>query len=99
MKKVTNDINDIRTLMYANDLESVDFLNRKDKPVIQKDGIKYEILTIFCPDEDDESVTVTAIPNYSFCLKHLDVDSTWRRTTWDKLVRIVESEITRMQEE
>lgn len=89
-------IDNIRTKMESADINSLDFLTCNTHPSIQKDGIKYEILTIFAPEEGDESIELSVIPSYGFCLKHITVTKDWRSTTWAKLDRIVESEINRI---
>ena len=86
-------IDNIRTKMESADITSVDFLTCNTHPSIQKDGIKYEILTIFAPEEGDDSIELTVIPSYGFCVKQISVTKDWRSTTWTKLNRIVESEI------
>ena len=88
-------IDNIRTNMESADITSIDFLTRNTHPSIQKDGIKYEILTIFAPEEGDDSIELTVIPSYGFCVKQISVTKDWRSTTWNKLDRIVESEINR----
>ena len=93
-------IQKIKNLMEEAELSDIDFiLRRTNPPVIQKDGIKYKILTIYCPEEGDDHIDITTIPYYGFCLKHIQVTSEWRKTSWEKLTRIVESEINRRFDE
>lgn len=92
-------IQKIKNLMEEAGLTDIDFLLHRTKPVIQKDGIRYEILTIYAPEEGEEELSLTTIPSYGFCLKHIQVTGDWRKTSWEKLTRIVESEIHRLYNE
>ena len=85
-----NYIEQIRKRMEEAGMDSITLLYDHRKTTIQKDGISYEILDIQKPDEGDTELTLATIPSYGFRLVHLCVDATWRASTWDKLLRIVE---------
>ena len=85
-------IDKIRERMNRAGMDSLDyFFTRKARATIQKDGIKYEILSIFAPEEGDTSLVIDAIPSYGFQVVSISVDDTWRERTWEKLVRLVYS--------
>ena len=71
-------------------MDCVTLLYDSRKTTIQKDGIRYEILDIYKPGEGDTELSLATVPSYGFRLVHLRVDATWRKSTWDKLLRIVE---------
>ena len=85
-----NYIEQIRKRMEEAGMDSITLLYDHRKTTIQKDGIRYEILDIQKPDEGDTELTLATIPSYGFQLVNLCVDATWRESTWDKLLRIVE---------
>jgi hypothetical protein len=80
-------VKDIINLIDEAGLESVVFVHYKTQPTIQKDGIQYRILSI-TPGET--GIELDCIPNYGWCLKHLDVDESWNRKTIDKIARLVD---------
>lgn len=85
-------IDEIRERMNRAGMDSLDyFFTRKGRATIQKDGIKYEILSILAPDDGDTSLVIDAIPSYGFKVVTISVDETWRERTWEKLVSLVYS--------
>lgn len=87
MKQVRNKIQDICKMMEDAGLPFVDFFYHKIKPTIQKEGIKYEILSI--DDNEDGRIRISGIPNYSWCTQTLYMDETWNKKTIDKITRLV----------
>lgn len=85
-----NYIEQIRKRMEEAGTDCVTLLYDRRKTTIQKDGIRYEILDIYKPDEGDTELSLATVPSYGFRLVHLCVDATWRESTWDKLLRIAE---------
>lgn len=85
-------INNICKMMAEVGLESVDFFYDKDKPTIQRKGIKYEILSIY-PDEDENHIRLSVIPCYSWTLAELYMDESWNKKTIDKITQIVRKKI------
>jgi hypothetical protein len=88
-------IDNIAWIMSEAGVESIDFLYNKVRPVIQKDGIKYEVLIITAPDKGDTSLHICVKPSYAWATKDLQMDESWRKTTWVKMTRVIESEINR----
>ena len=89
-------INEISKMMKEAELDSIDLIWERKTKTIQKKGIRFEILTIYAPEEGDSELTLTTIPSYDFKLVHLCVDDTWRESTWNKLMGIVRDYIQRM---
>ena len=87
MKQVRNKIKDICKMIENAGLTSVDFFYHSVKPIIQKDGIKYEILSI--DDNEDGRIRISAIPSYSWILQSLYMDETWNKKTIDKIAKLV----------
>lgn len=92
-------IQQIREKMGELGTDCVEFIYHRNKPVIQKDGIRYEIMMIDCPEDGDSTLSLSGIPNYSFRLAHLEMDESWRITSWKKILKVVESEIDRICEQ
>lgn len=88
-------IDHIAKVMGEAGVEAIDFLYHKVKPIIQKDGIKYEVLMITAPDEGDTSLHICVKPSYEWTTKDLQMDESWKMTTWVKMMRVIESEINR----
>lgn len=88
-------INEIREAMRENGVLEINFLYHYTKPTIQKDGIKYEILSIVIPDDGETTLELTTIPRYDFCLHYLTMDESWRTSSWKHVLDIVETEIKR----
>lgn len=91
-------INDIRKRMEEAGADYVDFFYHRNKPIIQKDGIRYEVLSISAPEEGDTNIHLLTIPSYGFMIKDIYVDATWRITTWRKLYTLVDAEVKRLYE-
>ena len=81
----------IAKMMKKREYESLNFLGVKNKPTIQKDGIKYEIISINLLDDD--TLKLCVIPCHHFQLQYLTVDSTWRKTSINHLKDIVRQRI------
>ena len=88
---------DIQRMMDEVRLDSVSFIYHSRKPHIQKDGIRYEILTIHYPENEEEGVLLETIPSYGWRLVTLNVDKSWRERSWRHLREIVEKEIERLE--
>ena len=88
-------IDHIAKVMGEAGVEAIDFLYHKVKPIIQKDGIKYEVLIITAPEKGDPTLHITAKPSYEWATKELQMDASWKMTTWVKMMRVIESEINR----
>lgn len=76
---------------------TISFFYQPNKPTIQKDGIRYEILEIFVPDWDYE-LCIDAVPcpgNGGWKLHHLYVNESWRKSSWKHIRDIVENELKR----
>lgn len=87
-------INEISKMMKDAELDSVDLVWER-KQTIQTKGLRYEILTIYAPDEGDDELMLATIPSYEFKLVHLYVGNSWPEQTWKKLTRIVREYIER----
>lgn len=87
MKQIKNKIQNICKMIEDAGLTSVDFFYHRIKPTIQKEGIKYEILSI--DDNEDGRIRITGIPNYGWCTKTLYMDETWNKKTIDKITKLV----------
>lgn len=92
-------IDKIREKIGELNTDWIQFIYHRNKPFIQKDGIRYEIMTIDTPEEGDTTLRLTCIPSYSFKLVELVMDESWRITSWKKILKVVESEIDRICEE
>ena len=89
----------IINLMKEEGIESLDFFYRNNKPTVQKDGCKYEILSIEPIDENSIEMTgIMVAPCYQHSLTYLTVDSTWRRTSVNHIKDIVQQEISKLYE-
>lgn len=89
----------IINLMKEEGIESLDFFYHKSRPTVQKDGFKYEILTIEPIDENSIEMTgIMVAPCYEHKLTYLTVDSTWRRTSVNHIKDIVKQEISKLYE-
>ena len=77
----------------------VHFIYDRSKPFIQHEGIRYEIVSISDPDEEDETIHISVIPSYSFCIKDFYLDSTWKISSWRKIWNLVDSKVERLNEE
>lgn len=89
-------IDNIAQIMSEAGVESIDFLYNKVRPVIHKDGIKYEVLIITAPDKGDTSLHICVKPSYMWTTKDFQMDESWKKTTWVKMTRVIESEINRL---
>ena len=92
-----NYFSDIQRMMDEVGIDSVSFIYHRTKPTIQKDGLRYEILTIFYPENEEEGMVLETIPTYDWRLVTLNVDRSWRERSWEHLRDIVEKEIKRME--
>ena len=87
--------NEIREMMESAEMSSIGFVYHNNKPRIQKDGVRYEILDIYAPDEDGV-VYIYGIPDYVWRLAHLSLDDKSRASSWRHLRDIVAKEIERL---
>jgi len=98
-KDITNKMNKIEeicNLMNEAGLDFIDFLIYRNRPTIQKEGIKYEILLI--EPIDESSIHLTGIPSYAWCTKELYMDKSWSKNTINKINRIVKEKIAQYYE-
>ena len=87
----------IINLMKEAGVESLDFFYHKSRPTVQKDGCKYEILTIEPIDENSiEMTSIMVAPCYEHKLTYLTMDNTWRKTSVDHIKNIVQQEINKL---
>jgi len=91
-----NKINKIYKMMAEAGLESVDFFFHKNKPTVQRKGIKYEILSIYT-DEDENRIRLSAIPCYSWGLAELYMDESWNKKTIDKVTQLVREQTYKLR--
>ena len=82
-------INEISKMMKDAGLDGIDFLYERRRYTIQAKGIRYEILTIWSPEDGDDELMLTTIPSYGWSLVHLYVGESWPERTWEKLTKIV----------
>ena len=83
-------------LMKSEGIDNLDFFYFKNKPTVQKDGDKYEILSIDLMDDTLEITGVKVWPSYEHQLTHLTMDNTWRRTSINHIKDIVSLEINKL---
>lgn len=88
-------INEISKMMKSANLDYIDLIYERKKQTIQKGGIRYELLSIYAPDDGDEELMLSTIPSYDWNLVHLYVGESWPERTWEKLTRIVRDYIQR----
>lgn len=93
-----NYLEEIRDMMKRAEIDDIDFLWKK-RHFVQRDGIRYEILTIHAPEDGDNEIMLTTIPSYGFSLRHLLMNHTWSTNTWRKVRDIVKREIEKMMAE
>lgn len=86
-------------LMEEKGIEDLNFLFHRNKPTVQKDGIRYEILSIYSEDGILILDGVKVYPGYEHKLVPLVVDNTWRKTSINHIKDIVNQEIKRIYEE
>ena len=82
----------IKRMLEDAGMMDLSFLYRRNKPTIQKDGYRYEILSI---SEDEGFLYMDAIqvyPSYRFAIDILKMDGSWREASWRKVYAIVEKE-------
>ena len=91
-------INEIREMMEGAGLTGLTFVYHYNKPTIQKDGIKYEILGIYAPEEGEATIDLDAKPNYEWVLKNLTMDRTWRASSWRHIRDVVKNELKRLED-
>ena len=91
-----NKIEEICNLMNEAGLDFIDFLIYRNKPTIQKEGIKYEILLI--EPIDESNIHLSAIPICSWGLAELYMDKSWSKNTINKINRIVKEKIAQYYE-
>ena len=92
MKSVIN-------LMKGEGIETLDFFYHKNRPTVQKDGDRYEIMSITLQENDTVEITgIKVYPSYEFKLSYLTVDSGWRSTSVNHIREIVQNEINKLYE-
>ena len=89
----------IINIMKEEGIESLDFFYHKNRPTVQKDGNKYEILSIDLIDENSIEMTgIMVAPCYQHSLTYLTVDSTWKKTSVNHIANIIKKEINKLYE-
>ena len=91
-------LEEIRGMMKRAEINDIDFLWKK-RHYIQKDGLRYEILTIYAPEDGDDELMLSTIPSYGFSLHHLLMNHTWKASSWRHVRDIVKREIEKMMAE
>ena len=84
----------IKLLKYAG-LCEVSFLYHWTKPVIQRDGIKYELMDV---SWEDDQVYLNVIPSYTFQLQPMVMDHTWRKNSQKHIRNLVAAEVAKYNE-
>ena len=95
-----NKIEEILNILKEEGVDSLDFLYNKNRPTVQKDGDRYEIMSI-SSGEGEGTLEITGIkvyPSYEFKLSYLTVDSRWRSTSVNHIQEIVQNEINKLYE-
>ena len=90
-----NYLEEIREMMKRAEINDIDFLWKK-RHYIQKDGVRFEILTIHAPEDGDNELMLSAIPSYGFSLRHLLMNRTWSANSWRHVRDIVKRGIEKM---
>ena len=85
----------IRKMMEDAGVDSIDFMLRTG-PSITIDCRRYEIKTIYRPDDDENFLWLSLVSSSPFGLEDLKIDFRNRKSTWKMLERIVEREIARL---
>jgi len=85
---------EIRSMFEASGLEDINFHCHRDKPTFSKDYTTYEIWSIDL-DREEDKIYLSTIPIDPWMGKVVDftLDSSWRRPTLQKILRIVEKEL------
>lgn len=86
---------EISAIMKSAGVNSIDFVFSYNKPRIQREGITYEIFSIFAPDDGDTELALAARPTYNWRLVDLHMDESWRESSWRKIRGLVEREISK----
>lgn len=95
-----NKIEEILNILKEEGVDSLDFLYHQNKPTVQKDGDRYEIMSISSGEEEGtlEITGIKVYPSFEFKLSYLTVDSRWRSTSVNHIREIVQNEINRLYE-
>lgn len=91
-----NKIEEIINMLKEVGLDGVDFLCHKDKPTVQKNGDRYEIMSITSGDGILEIIGIKVYPSFEYKLSCLTVDSRWRSSSLNHIQEIIETEINRL---
>ena len=86
---------EIINLLKSAGLCEVSFLYHWTKPVIQRDGIKYELMDV---SWEDEQVYLSVIPSYTFQLQTMVMDNTWRKNSQKHIRNLVAAEVAKYNE-
>lgn len=93
-----NKIEEILNILKEEGVDSLDFLYNKNRPTVQKDGDRYEIMSISSGEGTLEITGIKVYPSYEFKLSYLTVDSRWRSTSVNHIREIVQNEINKLYE-
>ena len=66
------------------------FFYERTRPKIQREGLKYEILSI---SYEDDKVYLDLIPSYMFTVKTVMMDNTWKKSSWNHIRNLVSQKI------
>ena len=66
------------------------FFYERTRPKIQRDGLRYEILSV---SYEDDRIYLDLIPDYMFTIKTVVMDKTWRKSSWNHVRNIVADKI------
>lgn len=90
-------VEDIIQVMEDENLRILDFFWIKNKPTVQHNGYKYEIISI--TNEGGLSIDAVQVwPGYRHELITLDVDNSWRSSSRRHILDIVQEKIQRMKD-
>ena len=93
-----NYLDEIREMTREHGVEEINFIYHKTRPTIQRKGDTYEIMGINILGRGKDTIEIEAIkirPSFVFKVQYLDMDETWRKTSWEKVKRIIKTEIDR----
>lgn len=92
MKKTkTDDLKkEIVDLMKKAGWTETSFFYERTRPKIQRDGLRYEILSV---SYEDDRIYLDLIPDYMFTVKTVVMDKTWRKSSWNHVRNLVADKI------
>lgn len=91
---------EIRDMMREHGVEQINFLYHRNRPTIQKDGYTYEIMFITAPEPGVTKLQIEGIkvrPGYEHKIIYLEMDDTWRKSSWKHVKDIIERAIKKWE--